>query len=297
MSNEVSLDSKEPSSWDYFYETASSVQDRVGKAVARFLDFVCPQDIVTGRRTFHLTTLEFENSVGAALFPVYKFNYGGAVREKYKRYEEVVANVGKKLAELCPRKGINFEFTVVNNWELDAWSLPGGKIGITLGLLDALEKETRSFDLPPLTFEDKVAAVLSHEIIHTAARHIGFLMEIKIYMATLIKVARYVPLFFARMSSEAEKLQAKIERAFDTAAHYIISDLGTCTTRSHELEADKFGMRLLDCPHAMIWLQHFYQAQKPPIGGGVLKWLSQMTSTKPSHRIRLEELTASKSRL
>ena len=83
---------------------------------------------------------------------------GGAYTrdESLNRY---VNAIGQKLAAASDRPDLNFEFTVVDNDEPNAWCLPGGKIGINLGLIRRLESEAA------------LAAVIAHEIGHACARH------------------------------------------------------------------------------------------------------------------------------
>lgn len=70
-----------------------------------------------------------------------------------------VAGVGKKLAAVSDRPDLPYEFVILNNSVPNAWALPSGKIALNRGLLIRLEDEAQ------------LAAVLSHEIVHAAARH------------------------------------------------------------------------------------------------------------------------------
>ncbi len=73
--------------------------------------------------------------------------------------QDYVTAVGRRLAAVSDRAGLPYEFVVLNNPVPNAWALPGGKIAINAGLLPHLEDEAQ------------LAAVLSHQIAHTAARH------------------------------------------------------------------------------------------------------------------------------
>ena len=281
-----------------------------------------PRNIVTGSREFHLIPSFIEYGVGSALYSTYIHQSGGEVSTKYSRYTEIVQRVGNALAENSPRKGMNFEFTVVKDWSINAWCLPGGKIAINLGLLDAMEKESSDFGLGTITFEEKVAAVLSHEITHATARHFGRAMELRIFLASLIKASNFVINYFIdkRYDQQIKKVESteidekftkdqrttqiedlklekqnridKISQIFNFFARLSVSGLGKCNSRSHELEAAKYGMHLMQKsninPESALWLQHFFMQQKTQLGGGFFEWLSHLTSTHPSSSERLK---------
>lgn len=73
--------------------------------------------------------------------------------------QKYVSEVGQRLAKGSDRPYLPYEFVVLNNSTPNAWSLPGGKIAINRGLLQELQSEA------------ELAAVLAHEIVHSAARH------------------------------------------------------------------------------------------------------------------------------
>lgn len=320
MTDSVNLDSKETRGvWDLVQEGGSVAKKNLNNLCIRFLDFVCPRNIVTGNREIHLIPLSVENFIGAALYPTYKYQSGGEVSSKYARYSEVVQRIGQALAAQSPRPGLNFEFTVVNDWSINAWCLPGGKIAINLGILNAMERDIRDYGGKLPSFEEKVAAVLSHEITHATARHFGRTMEFRILMAGCIKVFNFVINHFVNTyydqkikatdpGRECENIEndknrsiKSINRVFDSLARIAVSGLGKCNSRSHELEADKYGMILLhqvgkereaglnpESAKAAIWLQNFFIQQNGRIATSWFEWLSHLTSTHPSSHERLQ---------
>lgn len=80
-----------------------------------------------------------------------------------------VQSVGNKLAAVSDRK-LPYEFVVLNNSVPNAWAMPGGKIAFNRGLLYELNSEA------------ELAAVLSHEIVHAAARHGAKSIERGVFM-------------------------------------------------------------------------------------------------------------------
>lgn len=69
-----------------------------------------------------------------------------------------VQSVGRRLAAASDRE-LPYEFVVINNSVPNAWAMPGGKIAFNRGLLYELNSEA------------ELAAVMAHEIVHSAARH------------------------------------------------------------------------------------------------------------------------------
>ncbi len=70
-----------------------------------------------------------------------------------------VREVGRRLAARSPRRDVTYTFAVVDMVEPNAFSLPGGEIFVSRGLLVLANSE------------DELASVLGHEIGHVAARH------------------------------------------------------------------------------------------------------------------------------
>jgi predicted Zn-dependent protease len=75
------------------------------------------------------------------------------------RLDSYVDELGRKLLRGIPRRGFQYEFSVVDQFEPNAFALPGGYIFISRGLL-ALAND-----------EDEIANVIGHEITHAARRH------------------------------------------------------------------------------------------------------------------------------
>jgi len=118
----------------------------------------CSVNPVTGKQQFSLVSPEQEVAIGAGQYKPAQQSQGG----RYYLDPEVQAyvnEVGQKLARVSDRSGLPYEFVVLNSGIPNAWALPGGKIAINRGLLMVLDDEA------------ELAAVLSHEIVHAAARH------------------------------------------------------------------------------------------------------------------------------
>jgi len=73
--------------------------------------------------------------------------------------EEYVNQLGQRLLRGVPRMGFSYQFKIVDQFEPNAFALPGGYIFISRGLLALANSE------------DELANVIGHEIIHAAHRH------------------------------------------------------------------------------------------------------------------------------
>lgn len=285
------------------------------------IDYILPRNPVTHRRELHFIPTWVENFVGEHSYASLIADSGGELlpSDIDGKYIEMVQRVGNQLAAHSPRN-LNYEFKVINSNVDNAWCLPGGKIAINIGLIKKMEAENRKLDaqiFDTFALEDKIAAVLSHEIIHAAARHTGRALEFRLFMMGVIKAVEvWVKSAFVtrpyeqKVSSLArdpqssdlvvqlireknEKLQS-ISRLFNYASAWILRGLTLCNSRSHELESDKYGMFLMararggNSSQAAIWLQHFFQAHDPDVKG-TLGSLIRFFSSHPTHQERLEE--------
>ncbi len=112
----------------------------------------------TGRGSLILISPAEEATLGARSF--------AEVRAKEKVsadpiYNERVRRVGKRIAEAVgdALPGAKWEFVVFESEDVNAFALPGGKVGVYTGLLELAESD------------DELAAVVGHEIAHVTARH------------------------------------------------------------------------------------------------------------------------------
>lgn len=84
--------------------------------------------------------------------------------EVQKRYKIVsdgqarVNRIGQRVARASQRPRLAYQFHVINDKELNAFSTPGGHIYVTTALMD-------------LANDDQLASVLAHEVGHVVARH------------------------------------------------------------------------------------------------------------------------------
>ncbi len=70
-----------------------------------------------------------------------------------------VQEVGRRIAAVSPHPEYDWEFTLFENDEPNAFALPGGKVGVNTGLFKVAKND------------DQLAAVMAHEVGHAIARH------------------------------------------------------------------------------------------------------------------------------
>jgi predicted Zn-dependent protease len=177
-----------------------------------------------------------------------------------------VSEIGQRLARVADRS-LPYEFVIIDDSTPNAWALPGGKIAVNRGLLTKLNSEA------------ELAAVLSHEIVHAAARHSAKSIERGMLLSSVIGVA----------SSAIDQNAGNYGRIFDNGAQlgaqFIVSSYG----REAELESDAYGMiymmRAGFDPEAAVSLQEtFVQLSK----GQSNNWLDGMLASHPPSQERVE---------
>lgn len=176
-----------------------------------------------------------------------------------------VAEVGGKLVKVSDRPNLPFEFVVINDSVPNAWALPGGKLAINRGLLTELKSEA------------ELAAVLSHEIVHAAARHGARSVE----QGTLLAAGAAV---IGALSADSRNA-GLVEFAAQGGAAL----LGLRYSRDHELEADHYGIdymvRAGYDPKAAVELQETFVRLS---GKKSSSWLAGLFATHPPSQERVE---------
>lgn len=179
----------------------------------------CTVNPVTGDKELNLIGEQQELAIGKKNYGPYRQAQGG----DYVADPELVSyvqGVGKRLTKVSDRP-LPYEFRIVNDDSPNAWALPGGKIAINRGLLLELESEA------------ELAAVMSHEIVHAAARHSAQSLQRGIFLQGALVAAgvaladsdyRQVGMLGAGVGANLMK------------SHY---------SRDAEREADLYGMRYM----------------------------------------------------
>jgi predicted Zn-dependent protease len=155
-----------------------------------------------------------------------------------------------------------WEVHVIQENQLNAWAMPGGKMAVYSGLIERLK----------LT-DDELAAIMGHEIAHSLREHAR--ERVSREMATSVGLAIGGALL--GLGDTAQELAGMVANVTFNLPH----------SRAHETEADRIGVELAARagydPHAAVSL---WQKMAQASGGGGPEFLS----THPSPGNRLADL-------
>ncbi len=132
----------------------------------------CSKNSVTGRKQLKLFGEESLRQMAVTEYKSF-LSQNQVVSETVNKDAEMVQRVGKRIAnaikEYYTQTGkqdvvkeletYKWEFNLVNNKEVNAWCMPGGKVVVYTGLLPITQNEAA------------LAVVLGHEITHAVASH------------------------------------------------------------------------------------------------------------------------------
>lgn len=237
----------------------------------------CAKNQVTGRKQLSLLP---ESELQAMAGQQYKqfLSENKVVSSSVNKDAEMVRRVGTRIAYAITKyyesqgkpqimDGYQWEFNLVNDNQVNAWCMPGGKVVVYTGLLPVSRNEAG------------LAVVMGHEIAHAIATHGNERMS-----QGLLQQLGGVALQVA-MVNKPQQTQDLFMTAYGAG-----SQIGVLLpfSRKQELEADQFGLRFAamagyNPQEAIPFWQRMAQAgsgQKPP----------EILSTHPSDETRIEKM-------
>jgi predicted Zn-dependent protease len=134
-----------------------------------------------------------------------------------------VREVGSRIVEAAGLGNQRWEYVVFQNPDANAFVLPGGRMGVNIGLVDMVRND------------DQLAAVIGHEVGHVLARHAAE----RYSQQSLTQLALAVAPSALGSSSTAGRAVASYG---SLGAQYGIL---LPFSRQHELEADRIGVDLM----------------------------------------------------
>jgi septum formation protein len=124
-----------------------------------------------------------------------------------------VGDIGKKIAAVCDRKEIDYHFQVIEDKEVNAFSLPGGYVYLNSGLVEKAKND------------DELAGVIAHEVGHIVARHaIKKLQAGQLYTLARVLVAQ-VP-SSGEVSAAADEAFTQIMLGYSREDEFLADQLG-----------------------------------------------------------------------
>ncbi|HQX08310.1 MAG TPA: M48 family metalloprotease, partial [Zoogloea sp.] len=140
--------------------------------------------------------------------------------------EDYLSTLGHRLVSAGAGAGLSFEFFGVSDPSLNAFAMPGGKIGVHTGLILAAQAES------------ELAGVLSHEIAHVTQRHIARMVGQQGRSGMLMLASLLVAVLAAKSSAQVSQAAIMAGQAAGISSQLAYS-------RDFENEADRLGVQNL----------------------------------------------------
>lgn len=222
----------------------------------------------TGRNQLLIFSSTQLDEMGAQAFDGMKSETPVSQKASQNSYVQCVADTLLPFVPAGVYEG-DWEVVVFNDDQVNAFALPGGKIGVYTGLLNVAKNQ------------HQLAAVIGHEIGHVIAQHgnermsQSTLIEMGSQAVNQILAANEVPYNQAIMSGLGLGLQVGVQLPF---------------SRAHESEADIIGLQLMALagfdPRQSVEL---WQNMEAAAGGDRP---AEILSTHPAPQTRIDNLQA-----
>lgn len=188
-------------------------------------------------------------------------------------YIEQVRRVGQRVAAVVESEmpDTAWEFVVFEDAGINAFAMPGGKIGVNTGLLELVDSD------------DELAAVMGHEVAHVLLEHANQ----RISTSLLLQLGQVAAAYGTESMEMSEENRALLLGAMGAGAQ-----IGVMLpfSRGHESQADKEGLMISARagydPRAAITFW-----EKMSAAGG--EQPAEFLSTHPSHGRRISDIEKS----
>jgi len=235
----------------------------------------CSQIEITGRKQFNLVPDSMMNSMSFQNYGEFlSQNKLSTNAEQTQMVKRVGSRIQNAVEQYCNEKGIQnrlagyeWEFNLIEDPNVNAWCMPGGKVVVYTGLL------------PVAKTEAGLAVVVGHEIAHAFARH----------GAERMTQGLIVDMGSIALSKALEDRPEQTKSLFMTS-YGIGSQVGVLLrySRVHESEADHLGLIFMamagyDPQEAVTFWQRMVEAKK---GSQPLEILS----THPADETRIRNI-------
>ncbi len=280
-----------------------------GRAIYNTYDYVYARNPVSGNREFWYLPLMAEQVVGNLYYDTLCSSNGGLSTDQERTAK--VREIGRRLSFFASRsEKLAFHFRLLDSRAVNAWALPNGKIAIYEGMLDEIYRKNSVIEgYDDITLDDKLAAVLSHEIVHSSARHSIKALEKTILFQIVVILVRLVAIPFLMTQKDIsdpnisederkqrvedrKKLLGFVDMLFEKFSDFAFELYQLSHSRSCEFEADRYGMYYMKKagfnPRAALWLQELFERKNPSFESKTLRYIRDLVATHPSSVDRLE---------
>ncbi len=140
---------------------------------------------------------------------------------------DYISSVGYRLAARGSDTRQSFEFFLMRDPQINAFAMPGGKIGVHTGLIVAAQSES------------EMAGVIGHEIAHVTQRHIA-------RMVSNQQASKWVSLAAFAVALLAARSNSQVSQAAMAAGPALAIQQQLNYSRDFEREADRMGLQMLE---------------------------------------------------
>ena len=242
--------------------------------LALFLLAGCSSVPLTGRKQVLLVS---DSEVLSSSLTQYNDYIKTAKKSTNTTQTAMVVRVGKKIAAATEAylkangmsseiKNFAWEFNLVQDAQVNAFCMPGGKIVVYEGLMKLVSSD------------DELAVVIGHEVAHAVAKHSNERMSQQV-------MAQYgAAILGAVVSDKSVAVQKAAETVYGIGAQYGVM---LPFSRKHESEADYMGLVFMTMagynPDVAVG---FWQKMSAGSGGSVPEFMS----THPSDATRIADI-------
>lgn len=242
--------------------------------LALFLLAGCSSVPLTGRKQVLLVS---DSEVLSSSLTQYNDYIKTAKKSTNTTQTAMVVRVGKKIAAATEAylkangmsseiKNFAWEFNLVQDAQVNAFCMPGGKIVVYEGLMKLVSSD------------DELAVVIGHEVAHAVAKHSNERMSQQV-------MAQYgAAILGAVVSDKSAAVQKAAETVYGIGAQYGVM---LPFSRKHESEADYMGLVFMTIagynPDVAVG---FWQKMSAGSGGSVPEFMS----THPSDATRIADI-------
>ena len=135
-----------------------------------------------------------------------------------------IKRIGERIAIAADKPNFQWEFNLVENDQVNAFCLPGGKVVVYTGILQVAKND------------DQLATIISHEVAHALARHGAERMSHQQISSGVGQIGAVL------IQGYAPEYSSAFNTAYSTGVNVGIM---LPFSRSHENEADEIGIHLM----------------------------------------------------